>query len=97
MTEPLTLTAALVAGLVTSVHCVGMCGPIACSLGRTDLPISTAFSLGVTLELPESKQRKLQIGKGNVGVSNHLDQAHKGRIVVHRYPTGYDRISGRRK
>lgn len=33
MTEPLTLTAALLAGLVTSVHCVGMCGPIACSLG----------------------------------------------------------------
>lgn len=33
MTHPATLTAALVAGLVTSVHCVGMCGPIACSLG----------------------------------------------------------------
>ena len=33
MTESLTITAALVAGLVTSVHCVGMCGPIACSIG----------------------------------------------------------------
>lgn len=33
MTEPATITAALLAGLVTSVHCVGMCGPIACSLG----------------------------------------------------------------
>lgn len=33
MTPPLTLTAALLAGLVTSVHCVGMCGPIACSIG----------------------------------------------------------------
>ncbi len=27
-----TLAAALLAGLVTSVHCVGMCGPIACGL-----------------------------------------------------------------
>ena len=33
MTEPLTLTAALIAGMVTSVHCVGMCGPIACTVG----------------------------------------------------------------
>jgi sulfite exporter TauE/SafE len=28
-----TVAAALVAGLVTSFHCVGMCGPIACGLG----------------------------------------------------------------
>ncbi|MES2477059.1 MAG: sulfite exporter TauE/SafE family protein [Verrucomicrobiota bacterium] len=28
-----TVGAALVAGLVTSFHCVGMCGPIACGLG----------------------------------------------------------------
>lgn len=28
-----TTLGALVAGLVTSVHCVGMCGPIACGLG----------------------------------------------------------------
>ncbi len=33
MPDPTTITAALVAGLVTSVHCVGMCGPIACSIG----------------------------------------------------------------
>lgn len=29
-----TVAAALVAGLVTSFHCVGMCGPIACGLGN---------------------------------------------------------------
>lgn len=29
----MTTTAALVAGLATSLHCVGMCGPIACGLG----------------------------------------------------------------
>jgi len=33
MTAPTNISAALLAGLVTSVHCVGMCGPIACSLG----------------------------------------------------------------
>lgn len=33
MPEPTTAIAALVAGLVTSVHCAGMCGPIACSVG----------------------------------------------------------------
>jgi sulfite exporter TauE/SafE len=33
MPDPTTITAALAAGLVTSVHCVGMCGPIACSIG----------------------------------------------------------------
>lgn len=31
--DSLTVTAALLAGLVTSVHCAGMCGPIACSIG----------------------------------------------------------------
>ncbi len=29
----MTTGAALAAGLVTSFHCVGMCGPIACGLG----------------------------------------------------------------
>ena len=29
----MTTVAALAAGLVTSFHCVGMCGPIACGLG----------------------------------------------------------------
>ena len=33
MPEINTALAALAAGLVTSVHCVGMCGPIACSIG----------------------------------------------------------------
>ena len=33
MTEIQTTVAALVAGMATSVHCVGMCGPIACGLG----------------------------------------------------------------
>jgi len=33
MSEIHTTTAALVAGLATSFHCVGMCGPIACGLG----------------------------------------------------------------
>ena len=33
MTEVQTITAALVAGLVTSLHCAGMCGPLACSVG----------------------------------------------------------------
>lgn len=33
--EPgLTIAAALTLGLVTSVHCVAMCGPIACSVGK---------------------------------------------------------------
>ena len=30
---PITTIAALGFGLVTSLHCVGMCGPIACGLG----------------------------------------------------------------
>lgn len=29
----MTTVAALVAGLATSLHCAGMCGPIACGLG----------------------------------------------------------------
>lgn len=29
-----TIAAALVTGLVTSVHCVAMCGPLACSVGK---------------------------------------------------------------
>ena len=33
MQESLTTAAALVAGLATSLHCAGMCGPIACGLG----------------------------------------------------------------
>lgn len=33
MPEINTTFAALAAGLVTSLHCVGMCGPIACSIG----------------------------------------------------------------
>jgi sulfite exporter TauE/SafE len=33
MTEIHTTVAALVAGLATSLHCAGMCGPIACGLG----------------------------------------------------------------
>ena len=32
MTEVHTIAGALIAGLVTSVHCVGMCGPLACGL-----------------------------------------------------------------
>lgn len=31
---PLTTLAALVFGLATSLHCVGMCGPLACGLGN---------------------------------------------------------------
>lgn len=38
-----TTVGALVAGLVTSVHCAGMCGPLACSLGA--LPRSEAERL----------------------------------------------------
>lgn len=39
------LAAALVAGMVTSLHCVGMCGPLACSVclrgpGRRVLPLA---------------------------------------------------------
>lgn len=34
MDPGLTIAAALVIGLVTSVHCVAMCGPIACSVGK---------------------------------------------------------------
>jgi sulfite exporter TauE/SafE len=43
-----TVAAALVAGLVTSFHCVGMCGPIACGLGtlaKTEGERLTAASL----------------------------------------------------
>jgi sulfite exporter TauE/SafE len=43
-----TVAAALVAGLVTSFHCVGMCGPIACGLGtlaRSEGERLTAASL----------------------------------------------------
>lgn len=32
--EPTTAATALLAGAVTSVHCVGMCGPMACSIGN---------------------------------------------------------------
>lgn len=32
MSDIQTITAALLAGVVTSVHCVGMCGPLACSV-----------------------------------------------------------------
>lgn len=44
----MTTYAALVAGLATSLHCVGMCGPIACGLGtlaRTEGERLTAASL----------------------------------------------------
>ena len=34
MDSGLTIAAALVTGLVTSVHCVAMCGPLACSVGK---------------------------------------------------------------
>lgn len=34
MTSELTIATALVTGLVTSVHCVAMCGPLACSVVR---------------------------------------------------------------
>jgi sulfite exporter TauE/SafE len=34
MDPGLTIAAALVIGLVTSFHCVAMCGPIACSVGK---------------------------------------------------------------
>jgi len=33
-TPPSTTVAALVFGLATSIHCVGMCGPLACGLGN---------------------------------------------------------------
>lgn len=36
MTDPNTLGAALAAGLVTSAHCAGMCGPLACTLSKSD-------------------------------------------------------------
>lgn len=32
----MTVVAALATGLVTSVHCVAMCGPLACSVGQTN-------------------------------------------------------------
>lgn len=47
-----TISAALVAGLVTSVHCVGMCGPLACSVSSmkgsesSRLLGATAYHLG---------------------------------------------------
>lgn len=44
----MTTAAALVAGLATSLHCVGMCGPIACGLGtlaKTEGERLTAASL----------------------------------------------------
>ncbi|MGJ8696483.1 MAG: sulfite exporter TauE/SafE family protein [Verrucomicrobiaceae bacterium] len=34
MDSSLTVAAALITGLVTSVHCVAMCGPLACSVGH---------------------------------------------------------------
>lgn len=34
MDTELTIAAALITGLVTSVHCVAMCGPLACSVGK---------------------------------------------------------------
>ncbi len=40
-----TVAAAFVAGLVTSVHCVGMCGPLACSL-------TAGCKAGATASLP---------------------------------------------
>lgn len=52
MTDPTTLTAALLAGVVTSVHCAGMCGPIACSIGSLQggegrrLYAATAYHVG---------------------------------------------------
>lgn len=36
MTDPNTIGAALAAGLVTSAHCAGMCGPLACTLSKSD-------------------------------------------------------------
>lgn len=47
-----TISAALVAGLVTSVHCVGMCGPLACTVSSmkgsetSRLIGATAYHLG---------------------------------------------------
>lgn len=47
-----TISAALLAGLVTSVHCVGMCGPLACTVssmkgGETSRLVgATAYHLG---------------------------------------------------
>lgn len=38
-----TSAAAFVAGLVTSVHCVGMCGPLSCSWAVTSRPGSNEF------------------------------------------------------
>jgi sulfite exporter TauE/SafE len=52
MTDPTTIIAALLAGLLTSVHCVGMCGPIACSIGSLQggesrrLYAATAYHVG---------------------------------------------------
>ena len=34
MSSSLTIAAALAAGLVTSIHCIAMCGPLACSAGK---------------------------------------------------------------
>jgi sulfite exporter TauE/SafE len=39
----LTLTGALVAGLATSLHCVGMCGPLACGVGAGKLESAVAY------------------------------------------------------
>ena len=39
----LTLTGALVAGLATSAHCVGMCGPLACGVGAGKLESTAAY------------------------------------------------------
>lgn len=46
--EITTTTGALLAGLVTSLHCAGMCGPIACGVGtlaRTEAERMTAATL----------------------------------------------------
>jgi len=36
MTTSMTVVAALATGLVTSIHCVAMCGPLACSVGQAN-------------------------------------------------------------
>lgn len=43
MTQIDTSTAAFVAGLMTSVHCVGMCGPLSCSWAISSKPGASGF------------------------------------------------------
>ncbi|MBC8009081.1 MAG: sulfite exporter TauE/SafE family protein, partial [Burkholderiales bacterium] len=45
-----TPAAAFVAGLVTSLHCAGMCGPLACLLGGTSSASAKASADASTVQ-----------------------------------------------